>query len=323
MSRGGVGMAATDTLGAMFNPLHLRTLMTVVRTGSFADAARELGYTASAVSQQMALLERQVRMPLFDRSPRSVTATPTAVMIAERARESLSALDVLDEEVIGLAQGRLGVLRVGSFPTASQRLLPVALAHYKVRHQGVHIELDEAEADTLAARVADGQGDLALAYRYDLVPRSLPEGLCSERLLDEELLLLLPADDPLADADAIALTDLQPRTWVTTRVGTPGTECLHRLCAEYGFAPQISFRSNDYAVIHEFVRRGFGIALIPALSHTPSAGIRSRRLDGVTARRHVHVLVRSRMLNPAVADFVQSLHAAAAQVAEDHPDLSA
>jgi DNA-binding transcriptional LysR family regulator len=307
----------------MLNPLHLRTLMTVVRTGSFADAARELGYTPSAVSQQMALLERQVRMPLFDRSPRSVTATATAVMIAERARESLSALDALDEDVTGIAQGRLGVLRVGSFPTASQRLLPAAISHYQQLQRDVHIELDEAEADTLAAQVADGQVDLALAYRYDLVPRSLPKGLGSERLLDEELLLLLPADDPMAVADALALKHLEERTWVTTRVGSPGNECLHRLCGEVGFAPNISFRSNDYAVIHEFVRRGFGIALIPALSHTPSPGIRSRHLDGVTAQRHVHVLLRSRLLNPAVTDFVQSLRAAAEHAAQDNPTLSA
>lgn len=305
----------------MLNPLHLRTLMTVVRTGSFADAARELGYTPSAVSQQMALLERQVRMPLFDRSPRSVTATATAVMIAERARESLSALDALDEDVTGMAQGRLGVLRVGSFPTASQRLLPAAISHYQQLHRDVHLELDEAEADTLAAQVADGELDLALAYRYDLVPRSLPKGLGSERLLDEELLLLLPADDPMADTETVALEELEERTWVTTRVGSSGTECLHRLCGEVGFAPNISFRSNDYAVIHEFVRRGFGIALIPALSHTPSAGIRSRRLDGVMARRHVQVLLRSRLLNPAIADFVQSLHAAAKDVAEGHASL--
>lgn len=322
MSEAGLGMSPTDTLGGMLNPLHLRTLMTVVRTGSFADAARELGYTASAVSQQMALLERQVRMPLFDRSPRSIRATRTAILLAERARESLSALDALDEDIAGIAEGRLGVLRVGSFPTASQRLLPAAISHYRERHGDVQIELDEAEADTLAAQVADGQIDLALAYRYDLVPRALPQGLNSEPLLDEDLLLLLPESDALADGRAIRLDDLRERTWITTRIGTAGAECLHRLCAEVGFEPRITFRSNDYAVIHEFVRRGLGIALVPALSHSRGAGISSTTVGDATAQRHVHVILRSRVLNPTVADFVSSLHAAATHVAEGDASLT-
>lgn len=318
-----MGRSRTDTLGGMLNPLHLRTLMTVVRTGSFADAARELGYTASAVSQQMALLERQVRVALFDRSPRSICATPAAIMIAERARESLLALEALDNEIVGIAEGKLGVLRVGSFPTASQRLLPTAICHYREHHGTVHIELDEAEADALAAQVADGQSDLALVYRYDRVPRTLPHGLTSEPLLSEELLLLIPGSDELAGGGPIDLDDLHDHTWVTTRVGTAGNEYLHRVCGEAGFEPSVSFRSNDYAVIHEFVRRGLGIALVPALSHAAGAGIWSTHVRDATARRYVHVLLRSQVLNPAVAAFVDSLHAAAAHVAESDPDLTA
>ncbi len=315
-------MARTDTLGGMLNPLHLRTLMTVVRTGSFADAARELGYTASAVSQQMALLERQVRMPLFDRSPRSICATPTAIMIADRARDSLLALEALDDEIAGIAEGKFGVLRVGSFPTASQRLLPTAISDYQEHHGNVHIELDEAEADALADQVADGRSDLALAYRYDRVPRNLPHGLTSRPLLTEELLLLLPVSDVLAGAGPIDLSDLQHQTWVTTRVGSAGNECLHRICGEAGFEPYVSFRSNDYAVIHEFVRRGLGIALVPALSHSAGEGIWSTQVRDVTARRYVHVILRSQALNPTVGAFVDSLCAAATHVAESDPALT-
>src|SRR5699024_9840120 len=109
----------------MLNPVHLQTLITVLRTGSFADAARELGYTGSAVSQQVARLERSARVTLFDRSARSITPTPAAELLASRSREVLATIRDLEDDVLAIAKGRLGTLRVGSFPTASERLLPV------------------------------------------------------------------------------------------------------------------------------------------------------------------------------------------------------
>ncbi len=307
----------------MINPLQLRTLQTVVRTGSFADAARELGYTPSAVSQQIALLERQVRMTLFERSPRSITPTPMALTIAEMARETLLSLDALDEEIAALAEGRIGMLRVGSFPTASQRILPASISHYWRSHENIRIELDEAEADTLSRQLIDGRVDLALTYRYDLVPRTPLDGLTALPLLDEDLLLLLEHNDPLTERGGICWADVGDRTWVTPLVGTAGTECLQRLCGAAGFEPRIAFRSNDYAVIHEFVRRGLGVALVPALSHTPSPGIKSATVAGLTARRRVQVIRRSRSGNPAVADFIASLQAAAADLVGGHLHLPA
>lgn len=300
----------------MLNPLQLRTLTAVVRTGSFADAARQLGYTSSAISQQIAALERAVQVPLFERDARSITATPAAEYLAERARDALGALDALDVDVRGLAQGQVGRLRLGSFPTASERLLPGGLAAYRRDNPHVRVELDEGEPTELVALLRDGELDVAVVYRYDLVPQRWPAGLVRTPLVDERLLLLLPTGHELVDAPKVTLTDLAEQTWVRTREGSSGATCLDRICAAADFVPRVSVRSNDYDVIREFVRSGLGIALIPALAHVPADGVTTRPLDGVDVRRHVLALHRTDRVGLTAPAAVESLAAAAVEVAE-------
>ncbi|GMA41973.1 LysR family transcriptional regulator [Mobilicoccus caccae] len=302
----------------MLNPLHLQTLVTVLRTGSFADAARELGYTPSAVSQQIATLERSLKMVLFDRSARSITPTPTARLLAERSRDSLTALRLLEEDVVTMAQGRLGTLRVGSFPTASERLLPAAFSHFRAAHPQVQIRLGEGETDELVAQLLDGQIDVALVYRYDLVPRRIPADVETRALLAEDLLLIVPEDHELLGRAVVAWSDLADATWITTAADTAGAQCLERLCALAGFVPEVSMRSNDYDVVRRFVASGLGVALIPALARGIGEGLGVAPLEASEVRRHVLVLHRHERLNPAVAGFLASLAHAASQVCGEH-----
>ncbi|MGY1683275.1 LysR family transcriptional regulator [Geodermatophilus sp. SYSU D01176] len=291
----------------MLNPLHLRTLTTVLQTGSFAVAARQLGYTPSAVSQQIAALERAVRLPLFERDARSVRPTPAAAFLAARGQEVLAALGVLQDDLRAFADGVLGTVRLGSFPTASRHLLPGALAGLARSHPAVEVVLDEGEPDELAPRVQDGDLDVALVYGYTRVPGRRPRALSMTPLLREDLVLLLPAGHPLAGAGEARLAELADATWVTTRQGTDGATCLHRLCAEAGFEPRVSYRSNDYDVIRGFVRSGLGIALVPVLGHAPGPGVVAARLAGCGAHRHVGVLTRAEARNPAVDGVVAAL----------------
>ena len=302
----------------MLNPVHLRTLTAVVRTGSFADAARQLGYTASAVSQQIAALERTVQLPLFERDAHSITATPAAEFLAERARDALSTLGALDDDVRGLVSGELGRIRLGSFPTASERLLPRGLAEYRRAHPHVHVELDEGEPRELVALLGDGELDVAVVYRYDLVPQRWPAGLVRTPLVSERLVLLLPDGHDLANAATVTLSDLAEETWVRTREGSTGATCLDRICAEAEIVPRVSVRSNDYDVIREFVRTGLGIALVPALGHVPAEGVVARPLDGVNVRRHVLALHRT---GPAHATAVEALSSAAREIATQLDDV--
>ncbi|WP_188189871.1 LysR family transcriptional regulator [Nonomuraea sp. SYSU D8015] len=303
----------------MLNPLHLRTLTAVLNAGSFAAAARRLGYTASAVSQQIAALERAVRMPLFERGAQTITPTPAARYLVSRAYDVLAALDALEEDVRGMSEGTIGRLRLGSFPTASQRLLPIALASYAGTHPSVETVLDEGEPDELIPLLRAGELDLALVYRYDPVPRAWPRDLQEIGLLEEELLLLLPGGHSLAAAETVALDDLKQETWVSTREGTAGASCLRRLCAPAGYEPRVDYRSNDYGVIRGLVRSGLGVALVPALAHVPSQGVVTARLSGVEARRRIAAVHRG--TNPAVTGAVWSLCQAAARLAAELPSV--
>lgn len=284
----------------MLNPLHLRTLAVVIETGSFANAARQLGYTASAVSQQIVALERASGSTLFEREAHSVRPTAGARFLAERGHDVLASLDTLELDVRAMARGRLGRLRLGSFATASARLLPGSLAALAAALPQVEVRLDEGEPDELVPALLEGRLDLALVYRYDLVPRPVPEGLVDVPLLDEDLLLLLPAGHPRCSRRPVALADLADEIWVASREGSDGAACLLGLCAAAGFQPRIDLRSNDYGVVQGLVGAGLGIALVPALGHQQSADVHAARLTGRRRLRHVSALHRRANTNPLV-----------------------
>lgn len=306
----------------MLNPVHLRTLAAVISTGSFAEAARSLGYTGSAVSQQMASLERTVRLPLFEREAHRVCPTPAAQMLADQAHDAVAALVALEDDMRALGKGTLGRVRIGSFPTASERLVPAALGEYVSSHPGVEISLNEDEPQELIARLVDAELDVALVYVYDLVPRRWPRLLRHNPLLDESLFLLLPEGHPQTANESVSLRDLQDERWVSSRQGTSGASFLRRICGAEGFEPSVGFRSNDYDVIREFVRTSLGIALVPALGHVDSDGVVARRVEGFEAQRHVFILHRPHELNPAIADATAALKSAAKRLAAGVDGLS-
>ncbi|MFF0266955.1 LysR family transcriptional regulator [Kribbella sp. NPDC004536] len=278
----------------MLNPLQLQTLQAVLRTGSFADAARELGYTGSAVSQQIAALERATRTELFERSAHGVTPTPMAHFIVERADQVLGQLRTLEDDIVLRQRGTVGRIRLGTFPTAAERLLPAALSRFGYTHPGVAVHLTEGEPNELFGLLQAHELDLALIYRYGAVPTKVPRDFEAVQVLREGLYLLLPQTHPLSGG-GITVEDLQAESWITARAGTAGASTLRRLCADAGFEPTIAHRSNNYGVVHGLVAAGLGIAVVPELSLRPVDGVTSVRLDAERAYRDV-LAVRSPML---------------------------
>ncbi|MFI0449296.1 LysR family transcriptional regulator [Actinomadura sp. 6N118] len=303
----------------MISPLHIQTVREVVRTGSFADAARNLGYTASAVSQQIAALERTSGVLLFERRARSVHPTYAAFMLVKKGDDVLDALDSLERELRTMASGQKGSVQLGSFPTASARILPRALAGLTRDRPGTKITLSEGEPDELLPELLDGDLDLQLVYRYDLFPRTWPEQIVETSLMDENLVLCLPATHPLArnGARTVPLRDLNGETWIASRPETSGAQALVRLCKSAGFTPDIAFRSNDYAVVCGLVARGLGIALVPALGLVPDPGLRTLRLSRRSPQRHVTVLCRTTNTNPLVKVTMRELMAAATALEDE------
>jgi DNA-binding transcriptional LysR family regulator len=288
----------------LLKPLHLLTLKAVVRSGSFAIAARDLGYTASAISQQISALEKETGLVLFEREAHGVRPTAAAHHLVDLGDRVLAALDDLDQHVQELAGGA----------TAGVRLVPSALSAFVESHPRARIQLEEGEPEELVAALGDGDLDVALVYEYGLSPRQWPTGLTHHRLLREDLVLLRARDSGLS----AHLPRLSRARWITSREGTAGARSTVRLCAAAGFEAAVAFRSNNYDVVRELVSAGLGVAVVPALGHAPKDTIEATRLTQCSAHRTVLALHRDENSNPLLATMLDSLRRA---VPADEPFL--
>jgi DNA-binding transcriptional LysR family regulator len=292
----------------MLSPLHLRTLSVVLRVGSFAAAGRQLGYTGSAVSQQMSALESDSGLVLFDRAAHGIRPTAAAQLLSERASEMLGAFATLEEAVRQIATGTRGRLGLGSFPTASEVLVPTALVRFGRSFRNVEVRFDDGEPDRLLPRLVEGDLDVVVVYRYELVPRTWPPGIHRTSLMVEEMRLLVPGTYPDRGPN-VELSDFAEAAWISTREGSAGTLALERACAAAGFEPRIRYRTNDYDVGRSFVRAGLGVAAVPFLAHVGRSDLRVVNAVGLSVRRHVEALTMTERTSPATNGMVGALEA--------------
>ncbi|MDH6198196.1 DNA-binding transcriptional LysR family regulator [Mycobacterium frederiksbergense] len=289
----------------MLNPVHLHTLEVVVETGSFASAARELGYTASAVSQQMEALERAAGLTLFERGARGVQVTAPARMLADRARTVLSDLRELDADVRSIAAGRTGRVKVGCFPTAGARILPAALSDLKRSHPSVEVTLRIAEPAYTIEMVESGELDVAIVYEYAALTRTWPGRLRREALVAEDLVFLSPLDMVVRDTSEIA-AKFSDSDWISSGSGTAGESTTYRICADMGFAPNIALRTEYYDLVTEFVAAGIGVAIIPALGIVSRHRVNILPVESKWAQRTVSVVYNEGADNPLIPQVVGS-----------------
>lgn len=331
----------------MIEARHLRVLRAVARTGSFSAAARELGCTQPAISQQMKALEKSVDTPLVVRSGRGMQLSEAGKVLLKHATGILAGLSAAEEEVAAIAGLRAGRVRLVSFPTASSTLVPPAVARLRDGHPGVRVSLVEAEPPESLAMLRGGECEIALAFRYpqsegvaavtsaaghatprearaeaNLEAQQLSAGtdwsdLVVTPLLDDPLVGLLPAAHPLAGRGGpVELTELAGEQWIA---GCP--QCrghLVELCAGAGFEPRIDFATDDYPAVVGLVAAGLGVAVLPRLA------LQSVRPDGVTTvpvrtasgapalRRVVALTLPDLAEVPAVALMLERLAGAAA-----------
>lgn len=288
----------------MINFTQLKALCEVVREGSFAAAGRRLGYTASAIAQQVASLERSAGVTLFEREARGIRATPAARYVAARGEEVLMAIEDFGTELVGLAGGAHGQIRFGSFPlrSASRVVVPKVLATLLEAHPDADVQLDEGNTASLLAGVVDGRLDLAVVHQYVLVPEHWPAGINVVELMNEELHVILPAEHPSSAATDFRLEDLSNERWISTQDDAVSAKSLRRICASHGFVPRVAFRSNDYDVVRGLVRAGAGVAIVPQMGYSPDSGVRRIRLEEWTPGRQVLAVHRSGNSNPLLAE---------------------
>src|SRR5579862_5455911 len=182
----------------MLHPGRLRVLTEVVGRGSFSAAAEALSYTQSAVSQAIARLEAETGTALVVRDRGGVRATAAGATLLTHAETILAQIEAAEadlEAVLGIRGGRL---RMASFPSAGEALMPQAIAAFRVRHPDVELSLAEGEPEEIAPRLRAGELDLALLFRFPVPRARLTEGLHTVALLEDPLHVALPAEHPLA-----------------------------------------------------------------------------------------------------------------------------
>jgi DNA-binding transcriptional LysR family regulator len=287
----------------------MQVLRAVVGTGSVTAAAVRLGYTPSAISQQIAALEKEAGAALLERVGRGVRPTAAGLLLTEHADAIARQVAEAETALADLLAGRTGRLSVRYFATAGAALVAPAVARLRELHPGVQVELRLADPQDPLADVREGRADLALVVGGE----GAPDGVRLLRLLDDPYLAVLPKGHPLAARRSVDLAELAEEPWVGSEWPGPCLDAQLAACAAAGFRPRFVVDSEDYLTAQGFVAAGLGVTLIPRLGlGAPHPDVTVRRLKAPTPFRTILAAVRpSAPPQPALAAFTDALREAA------------
>jgi DNA-binding transcriptional LysR family regulator len=259
------------TIDSVLDVNRLRVFRAVVAEGSVNGAAATLGYTPSAVSQQLAALQRETGLTLFERRGRGVVPTAAALTLAAEAEHVLARLAELESVAGDLRSGRLGRLTIGYFASAGAAWIPPVVA--RLAHEFPSLRLD-----LRLTELVDDPGfspDLEVFVAHPQVSPDRP-GYSTRLLLDEPYVVALAGSHPLASRDAVPLAELAAEHWVDNDVSRgPCRQVLLDACAAVGITPSFAIEAQDYPTALAFVAEGIGVTVLPRLGA-------ARLPDGVT-----------------------------------------
>ncbi|MEU1281809.1 LysR family transcriptional regulator [Streptomyces sp. NPDC005805] len=301
----------------MLDLARLRALHAVSVHGTVGAAAAALGYTPSAVSQQIAKLERETRTTLLERQGRGIRLTDEARQLARTAQELMAVIEQAEvrlEERRGRPAGRLDI---ACFASASRGLMPLVLADLARRHPELDARLQEIDPHLSVDLVARGAVDLAVAHDWDIAPMPPPPGVEHADIGDDLCDVLVPADHRLAGAESVRREDLGDERWISQPPGTVCHDWLVRTMRAAGREPRIVHRVEENHTQVALVAAGLGIALVPRLGRGPvPAGVRVVRLDPVPSRRLRALWRTGAARRPAITETVRTLRALWPQVTD-------
>jgi DNA-binding transcriptional LysR family regulator len=295
---------------------HLAALEAIVDTGSFAAAARALGYSQPAISQQIAALERASGVRLLDRpvGTRRVSLTEAGERLLRHARRITDAMRSAEADLVALALGDVGVLHVGAFQSASVRLLPRVIRDFVECRPGIEVRLTEADyEDELLARLLSGELELSfLLHTEDPRLESVP-------VLTDPYVLLVPRDSPLAERERpVTLREIGSLPLVGYRRPDGGEAFLRAA----GAAPTVVFRSDEGAVVQGLVGAGLGHALVPRLTVDPrDRSVEAVEVRGIPAREITLAWYADRTLSPGALAFIAVVGEVARRL-EERPETA-
>ena len=287
----------------------LKVLTEVVRRGSFSAAAEALSYTQSAVSQAIARLEAETGATLIVRDRGGVRPTAAGASLVENAEGIFARIEAAESELAAVLGIRGGRLRMASFPSAGATLMPLAIARFRRRHPDVSLALAEGEPEEIAPRLRAGEFDLALLFEFSGERERHGARFRTQLLLEDPMLVALPAEHALAGKRALTLADLREEDWVQTSASSPCARFVVRACLAAGFEPRVTFESDDYETVQGLVAAGVGVALIPnlALTHVHPGIVVRALAPRSPARRVVAATLTAAGVAPAAATMIEIL----------------
>jgi DNA-binding transcriptional LysR family regulator len=250
----------------MYDVRRLRLLRELAARGTVTAVAEALAYTPSAVSQQLAQLERDAGVPLLEKAGRGVRLTEAGRRLATHADAIMARMEAAEADLAGLSGRASGRLRIAAFQTAASALVLPAIIDLQARHPAVQPELIDMEAGESLPGLRLGEYDMVVAEEYDHAPRKRDPAVERSELGLDSMLVALPGAHPLAGRERVGLNELANEIWVTAREDTHFGAMVARACrAVGGFEPEIRHRSNDLRLLFELVAREQAVALVPAL----------------------------------------------------------
>jgi DNA-binding transcriptional LysR family regulator len=297
----------------------LRAFSLVLDLGSISGAARVLGYTQSAVSQQLAALEREVGTALVDRSQRPLRATHAGELLRPRVEGVLAALGGAEAALEDL-RGGVSRVRLVAFASALSSFVPAAVRDLRRAHGDIVVHVLELETQEAIEHLRGGNADLAVVHHMPGVAVPETAGLERRRLLVDHLHVLVPAGHPLARRDAVSITDLDGEPLILPRRDTPAgrfRSVVERLCAEAGFAPRVAYELDDLPAAQAFVAAGIAVVPMHGLTlATVAAGSTALPLEERPAgSRTIEALAPAAARVPVVDDLLDRLAEAASAYA--------
>jgi DNA-binding transcriptional LysR family regulator len=285
----------------------------VVEEGSLTHAAHLLGYTVSAVSQQLERLEGQAGMPLFEKAGRGVRPTEAGLLLAEHAGRILHEVEEAEVALADLREGRAGRLRVVTFFSAGESLVPAAIATMRRDSPELHVRPTVDEEAGALRRLRAGEVELVVVVEPFGRGRAPEDDLHRWHLLDDEYRVVLPQDHPLAGRRTIGVEDLAEQDWVITSGPIDYVrQTTMAICRRAGFTPRIVAEADEFPATLGYVAAGIGVALVPELAlGAMRRGVVARRLAPPPEPRHIWVATRAALRDhPPVLRMVAALQAA-------------
>jgi DNA-binding transcriptional LysR family regulator len=301
----------------------LRLLSELHARGTIAAVADALQFTPSAVSQQLAMLEREAGLPLLERVGRGVRLTDAALVLVEHAEALLERTALAEADLAAAAGTVAGRGRIAGFESVALRLALPAMQSLAQRAPRLRCELSELEPEEALPGLALGDLDLVLADEWEHQPQRLPAGVERHDLLSDPVRLALPARHPAArrHPEAVPLAELAGEAWATGHAGLGWDDMTRRTCQELGgFEPDVRHRTNDAAISLAVVASGLAVTMLPDLAMPPRhPGVTRRDIADRAMNRAIFAATRSTdAARPSTQALLTAVREAAAPLRRDY-----